>query len=432
MIWHRHPWRHIAIVVVLVACSSLLVGSAGAQTAQLSTVPAGCTPSTSSAGSAPTTSADCYVAVTLTPPTVIDPIGQPHTATFICDALVNSLFGVGGVVGAPTIPPGCYNVRATVQDITTGSAVAMQSATCGPIAGIGAGAMVLDCSGVTSPICPVGTAPAPQPGPTTPCLAPATPRTGFAAGNTATVTINPGANDAYTITFTGYLPTTTSGSCPNGVAAVPTALTESFGVPPTSITLPETPACPFSVTVDKKYVEITGVALATQPPGAVCGERTIRFGRFIVGPACRVAATFSGTVVLKVNATVCPPGATTPVGITGPPPNPPFPTGSTYQCLNGALVVTNIPLAGLPLSFTVTGAGSFTRVRGPLADTVLRRLGLCSGIPGDNTTLAPAGTVVTVCPTGLGPVSIYACLAQPLPNNQPPVCSNPMEFSYRP
>jgi hypothetical protein len=212
-------------------------------------------------------------------------------------------------------------------------------------------------------------------------------------------------------------------------------LTESFGVPPTSITLPETPACPFSVTVDKKYAEITSITLSIFPPGATCGG-TLFFAeglKSFFGPGCEVAAVALGAVVLKTNATECAGGVTTPTGVSGSPPNPPFPTGSKYACVNGALEVVNIPVNNVPLTFTLTGTGLSINTVGIASGTVCAG-GLPSATPpvllSGTPVRLPNGQVALFCPTGPGAGSIQACLAPPLPNNQPPVCSNTITFSF--
>jgi hypothetical protein len=119
------------------------------------------------------TNSSCYVGAGLGPtllPVRFNPIGVPDTATFVCDALTNTLVGFGGTVAVPTVPSGCYDVTASVTDSTTGSAAAITSGTCGNQPADVNGSAI-NCSGVASPICPVGTAPATAfgPGSTIPC-----------------------------------------------------------------------------------------------------------------------------------------------------------------------------------------------------------------------------------------------------------------------
>ena len=425
----RKVWRNLFCVAALVTFA-LPLATPLATTAQAQSVPSalpvGCSPSTATTAASAGSIGNCYVAARLTPPVVIDPIGQPHTVTFICDALTNGLFGAGGTAAAPTVAPGCYDVRATVTDLATGSPATIQSGTCGNAAAAGGGGTSLDCSGVASPICPVGTVPSPAPGPTTPCTAPATPATGYFAENTATVTINPGAPHAYTITFTGYIPTTSLGSCPAGTVQSPgVVLTESFGVPPNSVQTGSTGACQFTVSIDKKYAEITNITLTNFPTGTKCGG-SLFFAeglKSFFGPGCFVVATVTGTVILKFNAPECPAGATTPTGV-GTPPNPPFPAGSTYVCVNGALEVSNIPLTGVPLNFIISGTGASFNQQLILNGTV------CAGVPGATTGTFTSGVPVLLCPIGPGAGSVQACLAPPLPNNQPSVCSNTLTFTF--
>lgn len=386
-----------------------------------SSLPVGCTPSTSS-----TISSGCYLAVR--PPLALNLIGQPQTFTFTCDTLTAGLFGAGGTAEAPTIPPGCYDVRGTVTDLATGSPATIQFGTCANVVAVVQGGS-FDCSDVASPICPVGTIPAPVPGPTTPCAA-YSPAIGSVAENTATMAINPGAPHSYVATFTGYIPTTSLGSCPAGTTLVQsTMLTETFGLPPASFPLGPVSACYFSVSADEKYVEITNVALRTQPVGTSCGGHVLYLAGSVFGHVCNAVARTSGATVVKFQAAECPPGATTPIGL-GSPPNPPFPPGSYYSCNNDTLLVANIAMNGPDLTFSAFGPGSFSRLHSRLAD-FLARIGLCAGVPGGTTATALPGAVLSICPTGIGTVSVQACLAPPLPFSQPPVCSNTIEFSFR-
>jgi hypothetical protein len=116
---------------------------------------------------------------------------------------------------------------------------------------------------------------------------------------------------------------------------------------------------------------------------------------------------------------------------TGTPAPPPYPPGSVFICFNRVLFVDHILLQGTSLTYALTGPGSFNRLNNPIAAIFAKR-GKCAGVPGGNALTVPAGTIVTVCPTGSGSVAVRACLAPPFPNNQPPICSNTIYARYQP
>ncbi|MBV9122532.1 MAG: hypothetical protein JO112_04175, partial [Planctomycetes bacterium] len=450
----RKAWRNILCAAALVAFALQVTTPLGTPTtvqaaqpaqtappndqqAQPSAVPSNCVSSTQLAEAAPagTTAAgigNCYVAAD--PFVAFNLIGQEHTVTFTCDALVANLYGLNGTapgtVPGPTTPPGCYNVQATATDITTGSPATIVSATCGNnAAGVTAGAV--DCSGVASPICTVGFAP-PTAAPAGQVCTPIVPAPGgVALENTVKVTINPGAPHAYRVTFTGYIPTTAQGSCPAGTTYTPgVQLTVSFGTPPVSSALATAPggACAFSISADKKYAEVTSITLSTTPIGNTCTGTLfyVEGLKAFFGPSCTVYATVLGTVILK-SGVDC---GTELAGLPSPPtaPTPPYPSGSVYTCTNGTLAVV-IPLVNVPVTFTSTAGGSFNTI-----NTVENSKGgvACAGAVGvtSGSGLSGLSNAVLFCPTGPGAGTIQACLSTPLPNNQPPICSNKLPFTF--
>lgn len=426
----RNTLFAIALVTFALPLATPLATPTQAQTAGVATIgAAGCTPTPigSTPGSGGTT--PCKVGVTpnappgTSNPLMFNALGVPHFVTFTCDAdiLAEGLVGLGGTTGSATVAPGCYNVTASVQDITSGSAAAIESATCGGVAATPTGGTV-SCAPVSNPICPVTTSPTGT-GATAPCTAPGTSTTAPATlANTVQIKINPGAPHAYTISFTGYIPPNSLGVCPAGTTST-TGLTIIPTRPPGAAPIGPTTMCRFELTTQKKYVEITNITLATVPPNTPCGGTLIYSEGFkaFFGPRCAVIATATGTVTLKTGVNCANEPANGTSAAATPTSGTDFPPGAVYQCVNGSLLVTNIPIS-TNLLFTVTGPGSFN---------TLNTLGTsCAGVTGSTTRTAPSGTVVFFCPTGPGSGTIQACLAGPLPNNQPPVCSNKLTFAF--
>jgi hypothetical protein len=160
----------------------------------------------------------------------------------VCDFGVTALAGYGGTAGAPTIAPGCYNVSASVTALHAPAGPPFTQVVCGQVVADTQGS----CAGWASPICPAGTVPATQSaaGPTTPCSTNAV--RGYIPENEVTVSINPRevalGGDTFTVTFTGYVPTTAAGGCPSGTFFQPNVVIQvSIGVPPTSNPLPSGP-----------------------------------------------------------------------------------------------------------------------------------------------------------------------------------------------
>jgi hypothetical protein len=179
----------------------------------------------------------------------------------------------------------------------------------------------------------------------------------------------------------------------------------------------------FTLTLQKKYVEITKVILTPVPSTAVCGGSLFYSEglKAFFGPTCTFAAFALGTVVLKTGD--C---SQEPVGGTPAPSD--FPSSNVagytpvYACVDGNLVVNNVLVPTANITFNVTGPGSFN---------MLNTLGaLCAGTPGATSSTAAVATSVTFCATGPGAGTVSACLAQPLPNEQPEVCSTAIQFTF--
>ncbi|MDQ2742826.1 MAG: hypothetical protein M3Z66_11110, partial [Chloroflexota bacterium] len=401
---HKRAWRIISVAALvtfaLPAATLSLATPANAQTAPLA-------PDTIN------TAGGGLIASAL-PGVAFNPIGIQHTVTFTCGSGLtptSSTPGFSGTTASPVISgstgfpatvsllPGCYNVTAAITDETQGTASAFTSATCGNQVATVTTATV-NCASYASPICPVGqSATAPATSSFNSCTGNVAPTftagvgscpTGFTfaaafsgnpatctnnattASNTMTVTLNPGAPHAYLITFTGYTPTQTGYPGTAGVAACapgetfvpgPFNLTVSGSAPPQEVVTPVAAGvCQFTVSAEKKYVEITNVNL-TGP----CTGGPVLFSeglKSFFGPPCTLSAVALGTLILKSGVNCAQPLAP---GI-GPEPvnNTPAPAeygvGAMYSCVGDTLSVINIPSslfypAGLPITFTTTGPG---------------------------------------------------------------------------
>lgn len=486
---HKRAWRIISVAALvtfaLPTASLSLATPANAQTAPLS-------PSSIS------TAAGGAIAAATPGPVAFNPIGIQHTETFTCGAGLTPSSTNAGFPGTSTSPvgpgsigftgptvnlvPGCYNVTASVSDITQGTSATFTSATCGNQVATVTTATV-NCASYASPICPVGQTATPanagpgfnfcsgNPGPTstitagvttftcptgftvspafsgnpTTCVAKAT-----SASNTVTVTLNPGAPHAYLITFTGYTPTQNGFPGTAGVAACapgetyipgPYNLTISGSAPPNEVVTPvQDGVCQFTVAAQKKYVEITNVNLTgVDSNGNPCTGGPVLFSeglKSFFGPPCTLSAVALGTLILKSGVNCAQP--TTGIGpepVTGAAAPAEYGKGAQYSCVGDTLSVINIPSslffpAGLPLTFTSTGAG----LSNTLPAVTLN--GLCAGNPGSGSVVGSTAGTVTLCPTGFGAASVKACFTGfTTPggtiNTQPvPVCSASINLTF--
>lgn len=304
-------------------------------------------------------------AVSASPALAINVIGRPHTFTFLCGASAALLRGPGPVA----TPPGCYDVVATLNDMSMGTTVSMDSATCGAFSAIPTHSSV-DCTPVMNPICPAGfsvvqgscvpvcpagftptatgcetppvrgvcpagTAPLRNStGAIVTCLAAASgPVT---AQNEATFTFNPGAPHAYLLLVTGYVGTRADGTCPSG-----TTFVQNATLTPTLTG----PACQFTVGAEKKYAEVSHINVS---PVETCGGST---GLQIVSQfnPCFFHVTATGMVILKPAAD-CTDGSEPATGTDAT--SGGFPPGSIYVCANGQLAVDDIQVGRVPVNVT--------------------------------------------------------------------------------
>jgi hypothetical protein len=387
-----------------------------------------------------------------------NPLGTNHTVTFACE---NTFPAAGTGTLATGIAPGCYGVTASVQNSTTGDAATFISASCANNS-VSITSSTVQCQNALNTTCPPtafsggnyfaasgsGTCTA-----TVTTAADATLCTNvggvlntsalpavctFAASSAggAAVTINSGAPDVYTVTFSGYVPAVFPAGggaavCPAGTSGPASAPIGNNGGP--SIGLGGTLACQFFVSVQKKYVEIT--AVTTSPTS--CPSEPIEFSEGLkayFGPGCLISAAATGMTELKtgVSCTTLADGTTVEAGMTSSAAPAEFGSGALYNCVNGTLSVINIPSStfaptGLTFTFTSSGPGSFNTGTGVTLNN------LCAGVSNTltSTTSSATGSSVVLCPTGIGSGTVQACfLGNSTVNTQPQVCSANVSFTF--
>lgn len=429
---------NLLIAVALVTSALALTAPAvatptHAQTTPASnSLPAGCDIAGSPAGCL----VGAYSTTDVTPGVAFNQIGAPHTEYFTCGGAVAALTGTTTPPPAPLpVAPGCYNVTATVTDEVTGGTGGIIAATCGSSAATPSGGSV-NCASVQSPLCPVGF----NLGGAGTCVPNGLGAPPVNANNQVAVTIQEGAPHPYLITFTGYIPRTAAGTCPAGTTptASPFTVFASAGVPPIEAPLMTTGMCQFTVSAEKKYVEITSITLH-KVTGSPCGGNIIFAEglKAFFGPTCKVFAVVTGTIVIKqgvdcaqepATGTAAPPEYTLGVGFANP----------TYSCTNGNLSVQGVPVPGAIVTFNVSGSGAFAG----LHPVVFPGTGLCAASSAGGTTFTTQADntgvtgVVTVCATGPGSGSITAtagvnAAGNPFINSQPAVASsNSIPFSF--
>lgn len=360
-------------------------------------------------------SASCYASVS--PAVALVPIGSDHTLTFLCGAPSSSL-----------VPPGCFDVTVSAQDVTTGSTANIISATCGTAGATLSGGSV-SCTNVSNPICAVGMTGAGACAPTCPsgfiyssvdglchiapsgspqaCPAGSTPVTNSSnapidctaaatpsAASTVTATISSGAPHVFRVDFTGYIGTTTTGTCPAGTTYAPiVTFTPTGGAAPIT-----GPACAFTVSAETKYLE--GTSLTIKPTSPCGGSIAEGFASLMGGASCFFQVQALGTVVLKTGVNCSDPGE--PVNGTQA---PGLPKGSVYECVDGALTISHVPVPGIKVHLhAVDGYFSPTcipnsRVTPPLTGTVTPTVS-ATATPVATNTPTPVTATATPAPAG--------------------------------
>jgi len=404
-----------------------------------------------SLGAAATTQADC--AVSASPVEAFNPLGTQHTVTFTCG---HSAASLNGPAGTGTSVNGCFDVTASAMDITNGSSILFTAATCGD-SPVPAGNTV-DCTSLDNPLCAAGFArPAGgitcSPCPTgstfsaplnlcqTPPLAgnhcpPGT--TAFTGGgisilyctasllpldathaNQVSLTINPGSPHAYLIEISGYIGTTSTGSCPTGTTQVP-----QVRFPPSNGAAPVTgAACKFDLRASKKYVE--GTKLSIVSLSSCGGSIALDPVSLAAGTPCFFTVVALGMVILK-SGVDCTDGSEPTTGLPAP---GDFPPGATYDCTGDTLSVTNIPVPHIPVNLTVSN-GFFSPTCVPRARIVPSRptatptaIG-SGGFPTQTPTPVPT---TTPSPTPSPSPTPFGATPTPIPTGalQPAACGPP-------
>lgn len=323
--------------------------------------------------------------------------------TFTCGSAVTALTGPPG---AAYPPAGCYNITAALTDETAGGTATFTSAECG-----GRGVDVqerVNCGTVIAPVCPpgfslsgdrciqpvpvagcpVGTIPFPNAVAPAYCYVPLSPD----RSSQVVLTFQSAAPHSYQVELTGYVGTTTAGTCPSGTTLVPTVqLNRPGGLPPVTV-----PACAFTLRAEKKYVE--GTKLEIIPTSDCGGSITSGVVTQAVGTPCFFEVRATGTVLLKTGVD-CSNGTEPATGSSAEADG--FPGGATYVCSGQSLAVENIPLAGVPVTLTASN--------GYFAPTC---------VPVSRVTPATETPVPTATPLGGGPTPTFT--PSPTPTPTPP------------
>lgn len=345
------------------------------------------------------------------------PIGSDHTVTFLCGAASGSL-----------IPPGCFDLTVSAQDITTGSAANINSATCGN-GGAAVSGGSFSCTTVANPICAFGSTSAGPCAPVCPSgftyasgdalchVAPSgAPRvcpSGTTAVNnsegapidctaapvpsnmsTVTATISSGAPHVFRVDFSGYIGTTAAGTCPAGTTYTPIAtFTPTGGAAPITGA-----ACAFTVSSETKYLE--GTNLTIKPTSPCGGSIPEGFASLMGGSSCFFQVQALGTVVLKTGVDCSDPGE--PATGTHP---PGLAAGAMYECVDGSLTISHVPVPGIKVHLHATD-GYFSptcipnsRVTPPSSGTVTPTVSP-TAVPTATDTPTPVTATATPRPAG--------------------------------
>lgn len=398
----------------------------------------------------PALTPDCVASIS--PQEAFNPIGAQHSVTFTCGNSAGLLNFPGSGTQA-ALPAGCYDVRATLIDITTGNAATFDSATCANV-GVPIVTSSVDCAGAHNPICPVGfssiSGAACQPGVCpvgftfsgTACQGPPnasgvcpSQSTGVTnaggsvvfcvsatsvaptSGNQIVLTFNSSAPHVYFVEVSGYVGTTLAGTCTSG-----TTLVRNVPLSPTGLTAEVVPAaCQFSVRAEKKYIEATNLTIV--PIGTCTGSLIARVNNVDFVSPCFFKVKATGMVILKTGVD-CTNGTEPSTGTSAVPagflPDPETLIQPVYQCLDGTLSVVNVGVPGIQVNLE-SNNGSFN----PICIPVSRALALLT-TPTPTATASPTATdtpLPTDTPIPGTPTSTPTPIPTPSPFHQPAACT---------
>jgi hypothetical protein len=302
-------------------------------------------------------------------------IGTQRSITLRCDSAAALLPGPSAT---PYPTTGCFDVQASIADITSGISATFVSAICGnmPVSP----RSPASCSDALNPLCAVGYAstgssgcsPCPAgltlvgsncqgppvagtcPPGSTPitnagggiinCVSPPFPSTPSPA-NDFQVTFDLGAPDVFLVTFKGFVGTTPSGACPESTIRKENVLLNRPSNPANQVF---GTACQFTLQVQARNLEVNHIQVDN---GSPCGGILPSNGSVpVIAQGCIVKVTVTGLVVLKLGVN-CKDGSEPSTGSSAE--GAGFPPGSVYQCVDGALSVTGIVVPNAPVQLQV-------------------------------------------------------------------------------
>ncbi len=372
--------------------------------------------------------------------------------TFTCGNSAGLLsFPTSGTQAA--VPAGCYDVKASLLDITTGNAATFDSATCGNIR-VAIITSTVNCAGAQNPICSVGLASAgggscqSSACPTgfafsgTACQAPpngsgvcpsqstavtnaggsvvvciAASSTTATSANQVVVTFNSSAPHVYFVEVSGYVGTTSTGTCPAGTTLVKDVPIAPSGLTPVVVA----GACQFSVRAEKKYIEATRLTII--PVGTCTGSLIARVNNVDFVSPCFFKVKATGTVILKTGVD-CTNGTEPSTGSSAVPagflPDPETLIQPVYQCVDGTLSVIDVGVPGIQVNLA-SNNGSFN----PTCIPVSRALALLT-TPTPTPTASPTATdtpIPTATPIPGTPTLTPTPIPTPAPFRQSAACT---------
>lgn len=398
----------------------------------------------------PALTPDCVASIS--PSEAFNPIGTQHTVTFTCGNSAGLLsFPTSGTQAA--LPAGCYDVKASLIDITTGNAATFDSASCGNIR-IAITTSTVNCADVQNPICSIGFVSAGG-GPCqssvcpigftfsgTACQAPpnasgvcpsestavtnaggsvvvciASTSLTATSANQVVLTFNSSAPHVYFVSVSGYVGTTSTGACPAGTTLVHNVPIIPSGAAPQVVAA----ACQFSVRAEKKYIEATHLSII--PVGTCTGSLIARVNNVDFVSPCFFKVKATGMVILKTGID-CSNGTEPATGTSAVPagflPDPETLIQPVYQCVDGTLSVIDVGVPGIQVNLA-SNNGSFN----PICIPVSRALALLT-TPTPTATASPTATdtpLPTATPIPGTPTLTPTPIPTPSPFHQPAACT---------